>query len=144
MDQFNERTDRSAGRSGCHVWIGSHDKDGYGLFSVDGRFRRATRWILGNARGVPLSSNEWALHHCDNPPCVNPEHLYVGNSAQNVADRVRRGRSGKRPKPKHCRNKHEYTPDNVYFETGKRQCLICRKAKLARRYEKEKRLRAAA
>lgn len=36
------------------------------------------------------------LHHCDNPPCVRPEHLYVGTNVQNIADKVARGRSVRR------------------------------------------------
>lgn len=146
IERFEEQVDATAGPQGCHPWTGSCDADGYGLFNADRRTYRATRWILGRERGRPLTKDEWALHHCDNPPCVNLAHLYVGDATQNAADRERRGRggAGRRPLPTHCRNRHEYTPENVYFEAGKRRCLTCRNARHGRKYEKLKRLRAAA
>jgi hypothetical protein len=147
IEHFHEQVDTSAGADGCHPWTGGRDPEGYGLFCTDRRSRRAARWLLGHDRGEPLARYEWALHHCDNPPCVNLAHLYVGDAAQNAADRERRGRGGaaKRPLPTHCRNKHEYAPDNVYFETGKRQCLTCRKANIRRKNARaRRRLREAA
>nr|WP_221374410.1 hypothetical protein [Actinoplanes polyasparticus] len=143
MERFNEQVDTSAGPEGCHLWTGASDPDGYGMFYTN-RAHRATRWILGHQRGEPLAADEWALHHCDNPPCVNLAHLYVGDLVQNVADRVRRGRSGKRPPPTHCRNRHEYTLDNVYFESSKRQCKTCRTARNRRKVEKARQMRDAA
>ena len=144
IERFKKYVDISAEPGGCHIWTGRREADGYGLFSVKGRWRRATRWILGHIREVPLADHEWALHHCDNPPCVNPSHLYIGDHLKNVADRVSRGRSGKRPPPTQCPNGHEYTEGNVYLETGKRMCLTCRTANLQRRYARAKQRRAAA
>jgi hypothetical protein len=143
IERFHEQVDASAGPDGCHLWTGTRDPDGYGMFYTN-RAHRATRWILGYQRGEPLATDEWALHHCDNPPCVNPDHLYVGDSLQNVADRVRRGRSGKRGKSTHCPNGHEYTPENSFVEGTKRKCVICNNARLDRRYEKARRRKASA
>ena len=85
----------------CHLWTGARDESGYGLFhytDASGKKRktRAHRWLLGHLRGKLLSrevvGEEDGCHHCDNPPCVNPAHLYVGTRKQNIADAVDRKR----------------------------------------------------
>jgi hypothetical protein len=85
----------------CHVWTEGCDASGYGLFyyhdeSGKTRRTRAHRWLLGHLRGKPLTRDvvgkEDGCHHCDNPPCVNPAHLYVGTRKRNIADAVESGR----------------------------------------------------
>lgn len=85
----------------CHLWTGQQDDSGYGLFCYHdntGKLRRtrAHRWLLGYLRGKPLTrevvGKEDACHHCDNPPCVNQDHLYVGTRKQNIGDAVERKR----------------------------------------------------
>jgi hypothetical protein len=92
--RFISKVDASAGPDGCHLWTASKTPDGYGHFAVSSTSRTfAHRWILGYLRGSPLLRHELALHHCDNPPCVNPKHLYVGDQTQNMRDCVDRGRA---------------------------------------------------
>lgn len=94
IERFRAKVDSSAGPDGCHVWTGAKTKGGYGTFLGDNDAVVYThRWILGVDRGEPLASHEWALHKCDNPPCVNPRHLYVGDIRQNVRDAMERGRA---------------------------------------------------
>ena len=88
---------RVAVSSGCWVWTGSKDRKGYGAISISvGRQRcyKAHRvaWLL--ARG-PIQAGMHVLHHCDNPPCVNPDHLFLGTNKDNVADRDAKGRHAK-------------------------------------------------
>lgn len=78
--------------SGCWLWLGTLDKYGYGILSVCGKKHFAHRISL-TVHGIEIPSSECALHHCDNRICVNPEHLYVGSNADNVRDKVQRGRS---------------------------------------------------
>jgi endogenous inhibitor of DNA gyrase (YacG/DUF329 family) len=79
----------------CWVWTGSTAGGGYGQFSVGGRtahrFIPAHRycWELHNG---PIPAGLWGLHKCDNPPCVRPEHLFIGTCKDNVDDMIRKGR----------------------------------------------------
>ena len=77
------------GPDGCHLWVGKTIPSGYGRFGCRGAHRVA--WELANGRPIP--NGLWVLHKCDNPPCVNPKHLYVGTPADNSRDMVRRNRA---------------------------------------------------
>lgn len=76
---------------GCWEWRGAVDRDGYGIFSYANETRRAARVALeldGRAPG-----DRFACHHCDNPRCVRPDHLFVGTNQDNMQDMVRKGRN---------------------------------------------------
>lgn len=78
---------------GCWLWTGTRTTRGYGMFSLDGhRKRPAHRYSLELALGEKLPTHIYACHHCDNPPCVRPDHLYAGTQADNMADAKARGR----------------------------------------------------
>lgn len=77
--------------SGCWEWTGCRDKDGYGKISINGKGDRAHRVSYEAHRG-PIPAGRFVLHHCDNPPCVNPDHIYVGDQIQNEADKRNRNR----------------------------------------------------
>ena len=70
----------------CWVWTGSKDQNGYGMFWFDGRVQRASRvsWQLYNKEQIPTRSN--ICHRCDNPSCVNPNHLFLGTYSDNLQD----------------------------------------------------------
>ena len=89
---FDQRTERG---SACWIWKGAVDKNGYGLFRVQGKTTRVARflWQVNNDRR--LTSDEHVLHSCDNPCCVNPEHLHLGSHAQNMADMAAKGRANR-------------------------------------------------
>ena len=93
--RFHENIDSSS-VDGCWPWTGgSVNKDGYGVIWFARKSRYAHRVSLAlsenkDIRSVP--SSMYALHHCDNPICCRPSHLYWGTHADNTADRVRRGR----------------------------------------------------
>jgi len=75
---------------GCWLWKAGRNKQGYGTFWNAGHNLRANRvaWILTN--GDPGKLN--VLHTCDNPPCVNPFHLFLGTQSENALDSVKKGR----------------------------------------------------
>lgn len=84
--------DRSGGLFACWPWQGNRDENGYGRMRVAGRMVRTHRRALELALGRPIRAGYGALHHCDNPPCCNPTHLYEGTPADNVHDAIARGR----------------------------------------------------
>lgn len=80
------------GPDDCWLWVGARfGANGYGALQVNERALRAHRiaWEMHNG---PIPSDRIVCHTCDNPPCVNPAHLYLGTHASNAADKVRRGR----------------------------------------------------
>lgn len=79
--------------SGCWIWIGSRDPRQYGQLRLgQDRLVRAHRlsWTLFRGQ-IPLDL--WVLHHCDNPPCVNPGHLFLGTHHDNMVDAVAKCRT---------------------------------------------------
>jgi hypothetical protein len=78
-------------------------KRGYGRVNVGGVIRLAHRVAYCKHHGLHLEDIEGMVvrHKCDNPPCVNPEHLELGTQAQNLADMSERGRA-----PRGTRNGH--------------------------------------
>ena len=58
-----------------------------------GKVVLAHRYAYMQAHGLKsLTSKQFICHHCDNPPCVNPEHLFLGDQTTNMADKMRKGR----------------------------------------------------
>ena len=75
----------------CWNWQGVKDKDGYGIFKSKRAHRLSVMFENKDPTGL------FVCHHCDNPPCVNPNHLYIGTAADNNRDIVTRGRAKGRP-----------------------------------------------
>jgi hypothetical protein len=127
LERFMSKVDWSGGPQDCKVWTAAVTVDGYGQLGLNRSSVLAHRWFLGHLRGVPLARSEYALHHCDNPPCVNPAHLYVGDQRQNMHDCVTRGRyTNGRAGRTHCHRGHEYTEANTLMTKNKgRICRTC-------------------
>lgn len=81
---------------GCWLWGGSLDGDGYGMFRSKGRVERSHRVAWQLYRGE-IPPGICVLHRCDNPTCVNLDHLFLGTKADNAWDRAKKGR-GRRSK----------------------------------------------
>ena len=72
----------------------SKDSIGYAVFSIGGLRTQIARYLTAIKEGISYEDRSWqARHTCDNPSCINPEHLICGTAADNAADKVKRGRS---------------------------------------------------
>ncbi len=83
--------------TGCWNWNGATKRYGYGYLTVgsrtDGSRRTKTAHRASYEHHIgPIPDGLWVLHKCDNPRCINPDHLYIGDRARNVLDMVERGR----------------------------------------------------
>lgn len=75
---------------GCWEFFGCKSSDGYGLLTFQGRPEKAHRLSYKLAVGeIPIGMV--VCHKCDNPPCGNPDHLFIGTQSDNIADRVSKG-----------------------------------------------------
>ncbi len=75
----------------CLVWTGHRNRQGYGLVRIDNRVYLAHR-VSYSMAGRPLTADIDVCHACDNPPCVNPAHLFPGDARINTMDSVSKGR----------------------------------------------------
>lgn len=89
--RFLERISVDAG--GCWLWAGSKYRSGYGAFWMRGKNYRAHRAAWTLLRGQ-IPDGMLICHRCDTPQCVNPDHLFLGTSADNNFDRDSKGRHG--------------------------------------------------
>jgi hypothetical protein len=90
MDDFWDHKIVTA--SGCWEWTRAHHDAGYGIVVRDGRRERVPRVAWELIHG-PIPAGVDVLHHCDNPPCFNPEDLFLGTSVDIAVDMVAKGRA---------------------------------------------------
>ena len=84
----------------CVEWQKRKDRQGYGLTWHEGKNMRAHRLAWINANGA-IPYGMCVLHKCDNPSCVNPDHLFLGSRGENNKDRASKGRSARHSGVKH-------------------------------------------
>ncbi len=128
--------------SGCWEWPGAKNAGGYGVLGIGRRTELAHRVALTLWLGRPAGP---VVRHkeCDNPACCNPLHLAGGSHADNVGDKVAKGRQTKGPthpntQKTHCPRGHEYTPQNTYVYPNqyggvRRSCKACMRSNETKR-----------
>lgn len=75
----------------CWVWMGGTDIGGYG--AIKGTKRTSTHRVSWELHYGLIPDGLCVLHHCDNPPCVRPEHLFLGTRKDNAHDMIAKGRN---------------------------------------------------
>lgn len=109
---------------GCWLWQGFKHHNGYGEASYRGKAWRLHRAVLVITKG-PIPDDWDACHTCDEPSCINPEHLFGGSRADNVEDMRRKGR-GNHQKQTACKYGHPFDEDNTWVDSRNfRHCRRC-------------------
>lgn len=134
----------------CWPWSAGRDADGYGKFAIGlgGKKQqhiRAHRFAYEQFIG-PIPDGMVVCHRCDNPPCVRPDHLFLGTPLDNNNDKVSKGRHAvpwgtplARSQQTECRHGHPYDEANTYIDPqGHRSCRTCRRVTSRRAYYRAK------
>ncbi len=123
----------------CWEWVGGRIPSGYGHFQREGAHRWSYRYFVGE-----IPDAHQICHHCDNPPCVNPFHLFLGTRSDNMKDGYEKGRvkpeNGNRIKT-HCPKGHPYTGHNLMAYKNKNTNWVNRKCRACLEYKNELRYR---
>jgi hypothetical protein len=121
----------------CWCWTGSNFR-GYGEFWANGKKWKAHRFSYVLHSGNNNIQGLSVCHKCDNPPCINPDHLFLGTHKDNMADALSKGRLFVCNDPEntahhnrdktHCKRGHPLSEENLEINSiGSRSCIICQR-----------------
>ena len=125
-------------QDGCWAWTGGKTQ-GYGSLSLGprsaGRIRAHRLSYILHKGEIPAGM--LVLHQCDNPECTNPDHLMIGDYAENMRHVSERKRNPQSQKT-HCVHGHEFTPENTKLRgpNGTRECRQCKNENQKKRHRK--------
>lgn len=112
--------------TGCWEWTGKVRRDGYGACWSGGREMLAHRVSFAREHGE-IPAGAVVCHKCDNPRCINPQHLFMGTQGDNLRDAFAKGRSFAAilHAKTHCKRGHEFSPANTRHVGNGRRCRKC-------------------
>ena len=141
--RFWARVNTSGGPNTCWPWTGARLNRGYGQVYQPNHKLLAHR-VAWELECGPIPDGMSVLHQCDNPPCCNPAHLFLGTQADNISDRDQKGHHANSMKT-NCLRGHPLSGDNLYVTpSGARQCRACQQVVWRRRNGERKRARKEA
>lgn len=136
QERFWAKIDKR-GPDECWEWLGSRKDKGYGQVQrtdESGRKVLSSHRLAWEIANGPIPTGLFVCHHCDNPPCCNPAHLWLGTCRDNIHDMHAKGRQRKVYKLKsHCKRGHPLSGGNLRLRPdGRRECAACRQLWLAK------------
>lgn len=132
--RLERKIDKTSSPNGCWLWLGFRNPRGYGM-TTDGENVRLAHRVVYSMLVRPIPAGLHACHHCDNPGCVNPAHIFLGTDLDNNRDMVAKGRDRHVTGPDN--HKTKFTAEQVrairaaYDASPKKHGML---SKLAREY----------
>ncbi len=122
----------------CQEWMGNRNNKGYGRIGISGKSQQAHR-VAWTIMYGDIPDGLCVCHRCDNPICVNVNHLFLGTVMDNTQDMIAKGRDYQ-SRITHCPQGHPYVGDNLYINTrtNKRDCNACKRNDNRKFYMKNK------
>lgn len=137
--RFMSKVEQPAHGHACWFWIGSFSSGNRAAFWLGKNNVMASRvsWEIANRRQFPAGL--FACHGCDNPQCVNPDHIRADTQSSNIRESRDKGRSTQGIKKQtHCKRGHELTPENSRRHRKWRLCAQCARDRGREWYRKHK------
>ena len=128
LKRFWAKVDKKS-ENECWKWNASKNNKGYGQFGVN-KIAKSTHRISYIIHKGEIPKGLMICHTCNNPPCVNPNHLYAGTGKDNAQQAVKDGLLAPQQKT-HCINGHEFTEENTFLRVrkGRGTTRVCRECK---------------
>jgi len=135
VKRFWSKIDKSRGSKSCWPYTAGRNWYGYGMFNPTSKKHVPAHRYMWQLKNGPIPKGMLICHKCDNPPCCNPDHLFIGTPADNMRDKVRKGRqSTKVPKPRYGEDHHNCRFSNeqvramrdLYEKCGWKQLALAR------------------
>ena len=114
----------------CWEWIGYKAGD-YGVMYIDGKAIGAHRMSYQLHSGE-IPNGYFICHKCDNPGCVNPDHLFAGTQADNMRDKAEKGRAARHLGPKHPMSKLTKEQCLEIRQSSERKKVLCERYGVSR------------